>query len=255
MRYLSRALGLIAAVSLLVGSLGMPTSAVADSPLPPLADVCTHPETVLGHLHSLVSEGLIRNSSGGNESVCEQACRMLGISCFVLASNALSCQSLGVTFASLVATTLCRANSDFSEFIACYQLVSQVARDQRPGIEQILGTRSECQDVAAHCSETCSVSSCGDGACIPSEDEFSCPIDCGCSSNADCDDGDLCTDDLCDGATGLCEQLGLDCSVPSECTAGFCDPGAGCVTDPVPDGTPCEGSGECFGGFCEPLDF
>jgi hypothetical protein len=147
--------------------------------LPPLADVCTHPETVLSHLHSLVSGGLIRNSSRGNESVCEQACRMLGISCFVLASNALSCQSLGVTFASLVGTTLCRANSDFSEFIACFQFVSQVASEQRPGIQQILGTRSECQEVAAHCSDTCS-GFCGDGFCDPSEEgSGTCPPDCG----------------------------------------------------------------------------
>jgi hypothetical protein len=154
---------------------------------------------------------------------------MLGISCFVLASNALSCQSLGVTFASLVATTLCRANSDFSEFIACYQLVSQVARDQRPGIEQILGTRSECQDVAAHCSETCS-------ACVSDAD---CADSLFCNGMPYCDEG-LCIDmgNPCSGLSPVCDEAAdacFPCTSNSECPGDdICDGASGaCISTPV----------------------
>jgi hypothetical protein len=53
---------------------------------------------------------------------------------------------------------------------------------------------------------------CGDDKCDAGESASSCPEDCattGCASVADCDDGDPCTTDSCDGATGTCQHDAL----------------------------------------------
>jgi V8-like Glu-specific endopeptidase len=65
---------------------------------------------------------------------------------------------------------------------------------------------------------------CGDGACEGAEDINNCPVDCGCTVPADCDDSNECTVDDCVG--GVCENT------------------------PVADDTPCSG-GICCGGTCE----
>jgi hypothetical protein len=79
-----------------------------------------------------------------------------------------------------------------------------------------------------------------------------------------CDDGNPCTVDVCDPATGLCshppEPVGVRCGDP---TSGICDSadrcdGAGvCLTNNTPDGTPCaeidsdcEIQNTCLAGAC-----
>ena len=61
-----------------------------------------------------------------------------------------------------------------------------------------------------------------------------------CQSPEDCDDGDLCTEDICNGScsnvpTGHCDDR-------NDCTQEGCDPNTGGCDpqpSPVPDGTPC----------------
>ncbi len=68
-----------------------------------------------------------------------------------------------------------------------------------------------------------------------------------CLSEADCDDGSLCTIDAC--AAGVCENNPVDCG------DGFCDPATGacvaCLTDAnCDDGDLCT-TDACVGGVCE----
>jgi hypothetical protein len=114
---------------------------------------------------------------------------------------------------------------------------------------------------------------CVDGAC----ELFDCFNDAGCNDgnactadtcnlasnecvNADisasCDDGNLCTADSCDPATGCVNaDSSASCDDEEDCTADSCDPATGCSSDPVADGTSCEGgSGVCASGVCMSLN-
>ena len=50
-------------------------------------------------------------------------------------------------------------------------------------------------------------------------------IACGCQEDADCDDGDACTDDICND-NGLCSNDEIDCDDGDQCTDNFCADGA-----------------------------
>jgi hypothetical protein len=83
----------------------------------------------------------------------------------------------------------------------------------------------------------------------------------GVIDGARCDDGDLCTvADTCTG--GSCEGRARNCSaLDTQCNAGSCVDGVGCVATPRPDGTSCDdGIGcttgdECTAGLCAGGDF
>ncbi len=104
--------------------------------------------------------------------------------------------------------------------------------------------------------------------------------DCGCTSSSECDDGNPCTDDICDEVLGCvnpnntapcddgnacttidvcnagsCTGSGsLDCDDTNPCTDDSCDPGLGCVnsnnTAPCDDGDACTAVDVCAGGSC-----
>jgi hypothetical protein len=109
---------------------------------------------------------------------------------------------------------------------------------------------------------------CGGGVCTGQ------PVPGCCSSDADCEDGNLCTDDHC--TNHLCENSPVTCSSADVCVAAFCDPTVGaCATAPIScdDGNPCtvdtcaanqgcvhdtggpdlacEGDGICEAGVCK----
>ncbi|MBW1757223.1 MAG: hypothetical protein JRJ80_13760 [Deltaproteobacteria bacterium] len=67
----------------------------------------------------------------------------------------------------------------------------------------------------------------------------------------ECDDGNLCTRDVCDVADGTCIHVAT-CDDFNDCTTEMCDPAdESCSTpSPVADGTQCEG-GTCRAGACE----
>ena len=54
----------------------------------------------------------------------------------------------------------------------------------------------------------------------------------GCASDAECDDGNACTADVCNA--GACENVVVSCDDVNMCTIDFCDPlGGGCVNMPI----------------------
>jgi len=67
----------------------------------------------------------------------------------------------------------------------------------------------------------------------------------------DCDDEDVCTDDVCHEQQGCLNTPILDdCDDGNPCTDDTCDPEDGCVSMPI-EGD-CEG-GQCVDGICEPV--
>jgi hypothetical protein len=69
-----------------------------------------------------------------------------------------------------------------------------------------------------------------------------------------CDDGNPCTDDLCDLTAGLCTHSATSCSDDSPCTDDTCDPALGCVFTPrdgaCSDANPCTLQDACLAGLC-----
>ncbi len=76
-----------------------------------------------------------------------------------------------------------------------------------------------------------------------------------------CDDGNLCTEDVCDPARGcLALDRSADCPMPNDsCKSAYCDPLGGCGIVNVDDGTPCGPANcatalICASGQCRELD-
>jgi hypothetical protein len=73
-------------------------------------------------------------------------------------------------------------------------------------------------------------------------------IDCPTS----CDDGNMCTIDICDTDAGACLHFPLTCSDNNTCTADSCDPALGCRYVPLSDGQACaDQSPQNCGGRCQ----
>jgi hypothetical protein len=71
-----------------------------------------------------------------------------------------------------------------------------------------------------------------------------------------CADGDTCTSGTCDA--GSCVGDGFDCSDGNPCTVDFCHPAEGCLHPSAPEGWPCSdgdactGVDQCEAGACTP---
>src|SRR5712691_11613378 len=80
-----------------------------------------------------------------------------------------------------------------------------------------------------------------------------------CQSNADCNDGDPCTDDTCDPQNGCfhtnntasCDD-GDACTVNDTCNAGVCAGQTAPDGTSCDDGNACDGSETCQAGICSP---
>jgi len=61
----------------------------------------------------------------------------------------------------------------------------------------------------------------------------------GCTTNGDCDDGNVCTTDVCSG--GSCSNTPISCDDGNACTADSCNAVSGCVNSPITcdDGDAC----------------
>ena len=70
--------------------------------------------------------------------------------------------------------------------------------------------------------------------CVSVEGDGNCELFFGCEADGDCDDGDACTDELCNG-DGECESTTTNCDDGNDCTSDSCDPTLGCVNDPIPN--------------------
>ena len=89
---------------------------------------------------------------------------------------------------------------------------------------------------------------CDDGNACTAD---SCDPATGCSHAAmDCNDNDACTSDTCDPATG-CSHAAVDCNDNDACTTDSCDHVTGCVNEPVAcdDGNDST-KDSCQGGVC-----
>ena len=95
---------------------------------------------------------------------------------------------------------------------------------------------SECLDCAAE--SYC----CGDGVCEGKEDITECFIDCGCSGDADCNDYQPCTTDVCND--GICENNWPICGKSDGC----CGPECSSTTDPDCIDIDCSA---CFKQICD----
>ncbi len=110
----------------------------------------------------------------------------------------------------------------------------------RPGDPRDCGSPPQCFG-----SMTCSNAQ---SACLPSSPETGAP----------CDDGDLCTDNVCEAGSCVVDEA-TDCSnLDDECVTGVCDPATGsCEAVNVADGTGCDLNdgdvctvGSCSAGSC-----
>jgi Regulator of chromosome condensation (RCC1) repeat len=93
------------------------------------------------------------------------------------------------------------------------------------------------------CETHCTIGQCHGGSCV--------------GEPRNCDDGNACTQDICEAATGCVHQdVTSTCPVPSPCQAPVCNPLSGCGTVPIADGTPCgpatcDGLSLCSAGQCQ----
>ena len=114
--------------------------------------------------------------------------------------------------------------------------------------------------VPGACRTDCTLPRCGDGVIDPNEQ-----CDGGACCTAACQTqptGTLCTDGLLCTVNDTCVNgacVGTPAACPDDgnaCTTSTCDPSAGCVNQPVPDGTvcsvasPCSTGGTCTAGVC-----
>lgn len=96
---------------------------------------------------------------------------------------------------------------------------------------------------------------CPDGTpnCKPHQNSsggFTC--DCACLTDSDCDDGLLCTRDICDPATGQCTHIPVVCNDNDLCTSDECDPATGlCVYTTAVN---CDDNNACTIEGCNPAD-
>ena len=130
----------------------------------------------------------------------------------------------------------------------------------------------ECSNVAVDCndSNSCTMDSCDPaiGCLNPPDDGASCDdgnactandicaatacvgaaIPNCCSSDIECVDANLCTDDLC--IDGACQNIDMDCTVDDICSVGVCNPASGsCEVSPVS----CDDGNVCNADFCDSI--
>jgi outer membrane protein assembly factor BamB len=90
-----------------------------------------------------------------------------------------------------------------------------------------------------------------EAARVPCDDFNACTINDTCvegvclGESRSCDDGDVCTDDLCNRETGCENLIAAACEDSNPCTADLCDPVGGCSNETLPDGTPCDDFEQC----------
>jgi hypothetical protein len=114
------------------------------------------------------------------------------------------------------------------------------------------GTCTNAPDLDCNDGNPCTVDSCATpNGCRNT------PVPGCCTTNADCVDASLCTvNERCAG--GQCLSDPVDCNDGNPCTSDACNPATGCGNVPVVNGVPCsdgdacDGLETCLGGICAP---
>ena len=111
-------------------------------------------------------------------------------------------------------------------------------------------------DPKTGCTAKANSAACSDGNQCTSGDVCAAGA-CKSGPPSNCDDGDLCTQDGCSAANGLCTHLDTtltQCDDKNLCTDDLCHPKLGCghsnTTKACSDGNPCTISDACKGGQC-----
>jgi hypothetical protein len=109
-----------------------------------------------------------------------------------------------------------------------------------------------CSTSSGICLTQCASSSgCGTGV-------GECGFDFGCTSNAECEDNNLCMDDVCLTSTGVCSNSPVVCDDLDICTVDYCtNPAVGCQTRPRKAGFCDEGLADniaCTESVCVPFE-
>ena len=111
-------------------------------------------------------------------------------------------------------------------------------------------------DPASGCGHTASAATCEDGSLCTAGDACQGGV-CAPGKAKPCADGNPCTSDGCDAATGACVFLpdAATCNDGNGCTTDSCDPASGCVhtnnSSACDDGNACTVSDGCKGGLCK----
>jgi hypothetical protein len=117
-----------------------------------------------------------------------------------------------------------------------------------PAGEAVGGDGCSCTDAGHVACATPSDAACGPGRCDPSTGAC---LDQPAVAGTPCpDDGDLCTQDVCDGV-GACTHPAVTCT--TECVVSACDPGLGtCAGPPAAAGVACADDGDvCTTDACD----
>jgi len=103
---------------------------------------------------------------------------------------------------------------------------------------EVMCSRERCtDDEVAACDDG---NPCTEGLCDPVSGCVQVPRAGPCDDGDVCTIGDHCVDGVCVGAPDPCEAA-------DTCSVGACEPGVGCVFDPLPDGELCDDGDECTG--------
>lgn len=111
-------------------------------------------------------------------------------------------------------------------------------------------TRDSCDAVNGACTnDPTPGATCDDGSLCTRDDNCTTLVDGRilCLGTFNCDDGNPCTDDLCD--EGVCVRFLISCEDFNACTLDSCDPATGCVHVPV---VVCNDGNACTVDQCSP---
>ncbi|MDX1409753.1 MAG: hypothetical protein R3330_16505, partial [Saprospiraceae bacterium] len=120
---------------------------------------------------------------------------------------------------------------------------------------------ADCSAVGGSCTKTgnpvdCSAfeTDCSTFSCDPGGTAGNCDIETPKPLSTPCEaDGDLCTNDHCDGNGSCVLESTVTCNRIDQCTDSVCNPATGmCDPDPDPLSTPCEADGDlCTNDHCD----
>jgi hypothetical protein len=109
---------------------------------------------------------------------------------------------------------------------------------------------NNCQTSSGVCLTSCAFAECSTGPTGfgPCKDAFN------CSTNADCQDNNICTNDVCDLNTRLCSNGPITCPDGDRTTFDYCDPKVGCVHQQLNPQVLCDDHIACTLDGLDPVD-
>jgi uncharacterized repeat protein (TIGR01451 family) len=123
---------------------------------------------------------------------------------------------------------------------------------------EICTTNADCDDGNPCTTDTCNALN-GQCQSTPAPDGTSCDdhnactvgnvcTNGSCGTPVVCNDGNPCTVDACDPATGACTSTPVVCDDANPCTIDTCNAAGACVYTPAPSGTSCDDGDPCTTG-------